>query len=163
MYGGGAAPSQYPRGCGGDASAYSTELSSDVVSVTGARQAFAALKSDGSVIAWGDSHYGGVLGVDNNGYDSQIAANLSSGVTEVFSNRYAFAALKTDGSIVSWGASTDGAVLPNSGIDLSSGVTTIFSKVSSSAFVALKSDGSIIPWGGGGLALIVIAFLTITE
>ncbi|PNK02283.1 hypothetical protein CEP12_17175, partial [Cylindrospermopsis raciborskii S14] len=62
--------------------------------------AFAALKSDGSVVTWGDSTRGG---------DSRsVSSRLTSGVTQIFSNYYAFAALKSDGSVVTWGDSTWG-------------------------------------------------------
>ena len=57
--------------------------------------AFAVLKSDGSVVTWGQSVYGGD--------SSAVAARLSSNVSAVYSNQYAFAALKNDGSVVTWG------------------------------------------------------------
>lgn len=60
--------------------------------------AFSAIKSDGSVVAWG----GGVNGGD---IPSDIATQLTN-VKQIFSSGYAFAALKNDGSVVSWG--TDG-------------------------------------------------------
>ncbi|MFN9400857.1 MAG: hypothetical protein ACK57R_08760, partial [Dolichospermum sp.] len=99
--------------------------------------AFAALKSDGSVVTWGDSRYGG----DSSG----VASRLSSGVTQIFSNRDTFAALKSDGSVVTWGYAGNGG--DSSGVSslLSSGVTQIFSN--GGAFAALKSDGSVVTWG----------------
>ncbi|MFM6672205.1 MAG: hypothetical protein ACKPJO_19070 [Dolichospermum sp.] len=39
--------------------------------------AFAALKSDGSVVTWGDSSYGGD--------SSSVSSRLTSGVTQIFS------------------------------------------------------------------------------
>ncbi|MFM5955715.1 MAG: hypothetical protein ACKOQ2_00880, partial [Dolichospermum sp.] len=57
--------------------------------------AFAALKSDGSVVTWGDSSYGGD--------SSSVSSRLTSGVTQIFSTNVAFAALKSDGSVVTWG------------------------------------------------------------
>ena len=53
--------------------------------------AFAALKTSGSVITWGDS--------SNGGDSSQVSSSLSSGVSVIYSTAYAFAALKTDGSV----------------------------------------------------------------
>ena len=44
---------------GGDSSAVSSALASGVVKVFAAREAFAALKADGSVVTWGNSNYGG--------------------------------------------------------------------------------------------------------
>jgi hypothetical protein len=54
--------------------------------------AFAALKTDGSVVAWGDGGTGGDT--------SSVAGSLKSGVVSIYSTGQAFAALKTDGSVV---------------------------------------------------------------
>ncbi len=54
--------------------------------------AFAALKTDGSVVTWGYSAYGGD--------SSAVAGSLTSGVVAIYSTQDAFAALKTDGSVV---------------------------------------------------------------
>ncbi|NLQ07272.1 hypothetical protein FLX35_05265 [Cylindrospermopsis raciborskii LB2897] len=62
--------------------------------------AFAALKSDGSVVTWGESSWGG--------NSSSVASQLTGGVTQIFSTFYAFAALKNDGSVVTWGWSSYG-------------------------------------------------------
>eukprot|EP00933_Yihiella_yeosuensis_P041933 TRINITY_DN36349_c0_g1_i1.p1 TRINITY_DN36349_c0_g1~~TRINITY_DN36349_c0_g1_i1.p1 ORF type:complete len:103 (-),score=25.55 TRINITY_DN36349_c0_g1_i1:102-365(-) len=58
-------------------------------------QAFAALKSDGSVVCWGHFDFGG----DSSAVDQQ----LQDGVIHLYANRSAFAALKADGSVVTWG------------------------------------------------------------
>ena len=98
--------------------------------------AFAALKTDGSVISWGDSNSGG----DNSSVTSEL-----KDVNQIFSNQKAFAALKTDGSVISWGDSNSGGDQSSVALSLSNGVKRIFSTVS--AFAALKNDGSIITWG----------------
>ena len=129
--------------------------------------AFAALKSDGSVVAWGDSFYGGTtpFGLSDvkqiysgNGtfaalksdgsviawgdsYSGGVSPSGLSGVTQIYSNGYAFAAIKEDGSVVAWGDSSYGGTAPQGLI----GVIQIFS--TSSAFAALKSDGSVVAWG----------------
>ena len=77
----------------------------------------AALKNNGSVVTWGDNRYGGD--------SSSVSSQLNSGVTQIFSNSGAFAALKNDGSVVTWGNSDYGG--DSSSVDLSSGVTQIFS------------------------------------
>ena len=125
------------------------KLSSGVVGIASSGRAFAALKSDGSVVAWGLSSQGGDL--------SRVASQLTSGVVRVFSNNSAFAALKNDGSVVAWSNPQDlGGSLFDPG-DTSgvasqlTGVTNIFS--TERAFAALKSDGSVVAWGyyyGGG-------------
>jgi hypothetical protein len=77
------------------------ELSSGVVRIQGTQGAFAALKNDGSVVAWGDSQFGGDERV--------VAAQLTSGVRTIYSNYYAFVAQKNDGTLVSWGNPVSGA------------------------------------------------------
>ncbi|NBO32660.1 MAG: calx-beta domain protein, partial [Cyanobacteria bacterium WB6_1B_304] len=78
--------------------------------------AFAALKSDGSVVTWGYSSYGG----DSSG----VSSRLTSGVTQIFSTRTAFAALKSDGSVVTWGDSSNGGDSSSVSSRLSSGVVS---------------------------------------
>ena len=56
--------------------------------------AFAALKEDGTVEAWGYSSYGG----------SGVPSGLS-GVKAIYSTNGAFAALKEDGTVEAWGDS----------------------------------------------------------
>jgi alpha-tubulin suppressor-like RCC1 family protein len=93
--------------------------------------AFAALKQDGSVAAWGHSSYGG----------SGVPSDLSN-VQAIYSTQFAFAALKQDGSVAAWGDSSNGG----SGVpsDLSN-VQAIYS--THYAFAALKQDGSVAAWG----------------
>ncbi|OPH09315.1 Calx-beta domain-containing protein [Cylindrospermopsis raciborskii] len=99
--------------------------------------AFAALKSDGSVVTWGFS--------DRGGDSSSVASQLTSGVTQIFSNSLAFAALKSNGSVVTWGYSSSGGDSSSVASQLTSGVTQIFS--TRFAFAALKSNGSVVTWG----------------
>ena len=81
--------------------------------------AFAALKTDGSVITWGSPDFGGV--------STGVATSLSSGVAHIFSTEMAFAALKTDGSVITWGNQDYGGNSTSVATSLSSGVTRIFS------------------------------------
>ena len=102
------------------------------------RNAFAVLKADGSVVAWGESRSGGDI--------SMLSTNLNKDVQQIFSSSFAFAALKFDGSVFCWGD-------PNAGGDpplrisnsLKSGVKQLFS--TAFAFAALKLDGSVYTWG----------------
>ncbi|CAE8741625.1 unnamed protein product [Polarella glacialis] len=57
--------------------------------------AFAAVKSDGSVITWGHASCGG----DSAGNEHR----LQEGVEQVIGNHRAFAAVKLDGSVITWG------------------------------------------------------------
>jgi len=96
------------------------------------KMAFAAIKADGSIMAWGNPHFGGKK------------APADSGYTKIYSNGFAFAALKADGSISTWGS------LKNGGTDAPNAPTKKgYTKISStaSAFAALRADGSIKVWG----------------
>ena len=143
-------------------------VSSGVVAVYSNLYTFAALKTDGSVVAWGQSAYGattpgtvssGVVAVYSTSgafaalkTDGSVVAwgggggttpdNVSSGVVAVYSTEYAFAALKTNGSVIAWGYSDYGGTTPGT---VSSGVVAVYS--TQNAFAALKSDGSVVAWG----------------
>ena len=124
---------------------------------------FAALKADGSVVAWGAASRGGdpACVVNPSSCGAAPTGSLSSGVTSIFSSYGAYAALKSDGSLVVWGGPNNGGEIsctlagptchPVSLSSLSSGVRTVSS--TPNAFAALKTDGSVIAWGetiGGG-------------
>jgi hypothetical protein len=66
--------------------------------------AFAALRADGSIVAWGDSFAGGADAPNGKGY------------TKIYSTKYAFVALKADGSITAWGRSGKGGTKEIRGI-----------------------------------------------
>jgi Ca2+-binding RTX toxin-like protein len=114
-----------------------SQLTNGVTQIFANDGAFAALKSDGSVVTWGDATFGG--------NSSNMASQLSNGVTQIFSTQYAFAALKSDGSVVTWGKVEDGGDSSGVASQLTNGVTQIFAN--NGAFAALKSDGSLVTWG----------------
>ena len=109
------------------------------------RDAFAALRSDGSVVSWG----GGRAGFSNIDFDGP---NNDLEVKNIFSTTEAFAALRSDGSVVSWGGNSYGGYGGDStNIDFDGpnndlSVEDIFSTAGS--FYALRSDGSVVSWGG---------------
>ena len=105
-------------------------VSSGVVAVYSVGRAFAALKTDGSVVVWGELAGG------------TTPSNVSSGVVAVYSTAIAFAALKTDGSVVAWGESGSGGTTPGT---VSSDVVAVYS--TNQAFAALKTNGSVVTWG----------------
>ena len=117
-------------------------LTSGVTKIFSTNDAYAALKTDGSVVTWGTSSNGGT------------DPGLTSGVTKIFSTDTAFAALKSDGSVVAWGATGSGGSMshPSANPTTGSGVVDIVG--TTGAFAALKSDGSVWRWGdsysGGG-------------
>ena len=146
-----------------------SSLSSGLVAIYSNKNAFAALKEDGSVVTWGDASYGGNSTVttstssgDSATYNStvteirSVVSSLSSNVTAVYSNSRAFAALKKDGSVVAWGDISCGGNLTQYNSDNSTEGSSVASQLSSSviaihstenSFSALKSDGSVVYWG----------------
>ncbi|NRB65234.1 MAG: discoidin domain-containing protein, partial [Saprospiraceae bacterium] len=91
--------------------------------------AFAVLKADGAISAWGDTTSGG------------SGAPSDTDYSIIYANRAAFAALKFDGAISVWGDSSYGG----SGAPTDAGYTKIYSTFN--AFAALKANGSISVWG----------------
>jgi hypothetical protein len=88
-----------------------------------------ALRSDGSLVAWGENNYGVCDVPGGNDYIKVSAGN------------YHNVALKSDGSLVAWGRNLEGQC------DLPTG--TDYSQVSAGGIhsLALKSDGSLVAWG----------------
>ena len=114
------------------------QLLSNVLSITATGSAFAAIKSDGSVVTWGDRKYGGD--------SSAVRVQLSTGVESISATRYAFAAIKSGGSVVTWGSRQDGGG-PDAAVreKLLNGVKSI--SAAGSAFAAIKSGGTVVTWG----------------
>ncbi len=128
--------------------------------------AFAALKTDGSIVAWGGSNSGGwyswsssvsmiystdrafaALKTDGSVESPPSTVRVSSGASVIYSTERAFAALKTDGSVVTWGNSNYGGDSSSVSSSLSIGASAIYSN--DGAFAALKTDGSVVTWGSG--------------
>ena len=120
----------------------------DVLCVQASSRAFAALRQDGCVVAWGDPCFGGAA--------VQVQNQLLCAVA-IQSTSWAFAALLADGSVVSWGEGEDEIPWTAMKKDLTS-VTCIAATGGDrlplpeiggdySAFAALRSDGSVVTWG----------------
>ncbi|WP_168118619.1 S-layer homology domain-containing protein [Paenibacillus sp. HB172176] len=92
-----------------------------------------ALKSDGSVVAWGS----------NNKNQLDVPEAAQSGVVSIAAGSYHSLALKADGSVVAWGNNDYGqTTLPAAA---QSGVVAIAAGKNHS--LALKADGSVVAWG----------------
>jgi hypothetical protein len=115
-------------------------ITSDVVALYSNVNAFAALKTNGSVSTWGDNASGGNQTLSSTA--TSVASNLTSGVVEIFATEYSMAALTSDGTVITWGHSSYGGV--SSSVDLTN-VVDIYS--GRFAFAALKSNGRLVTWG----------------
>lgn len=105
--------------------------SNDIISLYYTDFAFSALKTNGSVVSWGDTTAGG-------------SGSITSGVVSICANYSSFAALKSDGSVIIWGDSRYGGT-NNTNVDLSSGVVDLYSSVYT--FFAIKTNGQLLTWG----------------
>ena len=155
----------------------SNQLAADVETiVTTQRGAYAALKSDGSVLTWGNSNYGGD--------SSSVSSALSSDVDRLFAAGEAFAAHKPRASggsiIIHWGQKNNGGRAYNSqvsgslsplGADFELGhrhIKEFDEKIidiaaTHYAFAALSDQGNVATWGNstkGGNSATVSGQLT---
>ncbi|WP_146131610.1 RCC1 domain-containing protein [Chromobacterium amazonense] len=70
----------------------------NIADVVYSEGAAAALKKDGTVVAWGDPAAGG---------DASAVASQLNNVVKIYATDYSFTALKKDGSVVTWGLNWD--------------------------------------------------------
>jgi len=122
-----------------------------------------ALKSDGTVWAWGIGDYG-QLG-DGNYYPSGVATPVQviglTGVAAIACGGHHSLALKTDGTIWAWGAGGNGQLGDGNfhpGVVATpvqvSGVTGAVAIAAGFSYsLALKPDGAVWAWGNGALGV----------
>lgn len=120
------------------------KLSSDVIQIVAGHKTFAALKKDGSVVAWGLPWSGGDT--------SEVAHLLKSGVKKLYALDESFVAFKNDNSIVYWGGKWSKGGYEERKSGQSFGISSV---TSNNYFVAAKKiDGSYIVIGGSTLSSI---------
>ena len=116
---------------------------SNVIAIAAGDRVSVALKSDGTVVAWGDNPYGA----------ASVPAGLS-GVVAISASYNQVLALKSDGTVVAWGTYNNGATL----VPVPTGLSNVIAIAAGrSSSYALKSDGSIIGWGGQNGSVNIIA------
>ncbi|KDM93547.1 RCC1 domain-containing protein [Photobacterium galatheae] len=128
---------------GGDSADVQTQLV-DVESIYGAKYAFAALKNDKTVVAWG----GGDAGDSN-----QVQADLTD-VEMIIENERSFAVIKADNTVVTWGELNYGGYTKSFRDELEN-ILNVFSNRThfpdtydnGTDFIAIKKDGAVISWG----------------
>ena len=137
----------FPWSSQGQPLAAHNELQSGVTGIYATDSAFAALKSDGTVVTWGNPVRGG---------DPGVVSGLLQNVVEIVSTTSGFAALTGDGTVISWG---DGLQDPYPAAPIHTDVKKLIANTVDS-FVALKNDGSVVAWGnsitGGDISPIAL-------
>ena len=112
----------------------------NVKALYASREAFAALKHDGTVFAWGSGEAG----------DNSRVKGLTN-VREIVSNDFAFAAIRNDGTVFAWGSSSHGGDASS----VASQLTGVISVTpSTNAFVALRdaaNNNTVVVWGTGAV------------
>jgi hypothetical protein len=117
---------------------YSLELSAGVRAITASSGAFAAIKTDNTLVCWGNKHAGADVA---SGVFSALA-----GAEVVVATMAAFAVLLSDGSVVSWGDRWSGG----DSTTVSSQLRDVHHLTASrSSFVAFKKDSGVVVWGYG--------------
>ena len=92
------------------------------------------MKSDGTVVAWGNNDFG----------QTDVPAGLT-GVIAISAGSFHNLALKGDGAVVAWGGNFQGQTDVPVGLE---GVSEVAAGVQHS--LALKSDGTAVAWGYNG-------------
>nr|WP_241391687.1 hypothetical protein [Yersinia frederiksenii]ULG19798.1 hypothetical protein 49p1_00080 [Yersinia frederiksenii] len=111
----------------------------DIVAVTGnGHNAFAALRANGAVVAWGDAGYGGSV--------PSGTAELTD-IVAVTGGGRAFAALRANGAVVAWGDAGYGGSVPSGIAELTDIVAVTGNGY---AFAALRADQTVVTWGAPG-------------
>lgn len=125
----------------------------NVIKIAGGDAHTIALKSDGTVWAWG-SNYEGQLG-DGTGLNKGTPVQVSglANVIEIASGSAHSIAIKSDNTVWIWGSNAvgqlgDGSVTKSLAPIQVSGVTNVIKVAGGySHTIALKSDGTVLAWG----------------
>ena len=153
-------------GTGDSASVGLSVSGSAVIDIKAAGKRSLALKSDGTVLAWGGNVYGGLGdGSATTRYTPVQVSGLGagSGVIAIAAAEDHSLALKSDGTVLAWGGNVNGQVgdgstttrytpVQVSGLGAGSGVIAIAAggSVYTGSSMALKSDGTVLVWGNNG-------------
>ena len=99
--------------------------------------AYAAIRADGSVSAWGSSIYGGSI----KGLETKLDGSIP--VTSIVNTYRAFAAIRADGSVVTWGDASSGGDSSSVAADLNGDIDVVQIYATPFNFYALRSDNTI--------------------
>ena len=109
------------------------QILTGVAQIVGGNSNCMALKSDGTVVGWGDNSSGKCMGTDSNGYPIsstpngqpvKLAGQLLTGVRQIACGDGYTLVLKNDGTVVGWGSNSYGQCLGTSTVNGESPITT---------------------------------------
>ena len=109
------------------------QILTGVAQIVGGNGNCIALKSDGTVLGWGDNSYGKCMGTDlygnrigstPNGQPVKLAGQLLTGVRQIACGESYTLVLKNDGTVVGWGENSYGQCLGTSTVNGESPITT---------------------------------------
>ncbi len=112
-----------------------------------------ALRSNGTVWAWGSNIYGGLGNGTTNSSNNPVQVLLLSGVKAISAGGWHSVALKNDGTVWTWGWNIDGQLGDGTTTDKTiptqvPGLTNVIKVVAGTYHVlALKNDGTVWAWG----------------
>ncbi len=107
------------------------EALQDVIAVDAGTSHIIALKTDGSVIAWGRNNY----------HQIDVPATVTNVIAISAGGDYSLA-LKSDGTVIGWGGSLYSAMIVPSNL-----TNVIAISVGEDHALALKDDGTVVGWG----------------
>jgi alpha-tubulin suppressor-like RCC1 family protein len=131
-------------------------LSGVTAAIAGGEDHSVALRSDGTVWAWGGNLYGQLGDGTTTNSSTPVQVRGLSGVTAVAAGDYCSVALRSDGTVWAWGFNANGQLGDGTTTSSStpvrvqglSGVTAIAAEAPAAYHVmALRSDGTVWAWG----------------
>jgi alpha-tubulin suppressor-like RCC1 family protein len=128
---------------------------SNISSIAGDLQSTIALKTDGTLWAWGNNSIGRLGLNDLIWYDSPVQIGTLSNWAKINMNFFTTMAIKTDGTLWGWGSNTSGKIGVGNVTSYSSpvqiGTLSDWAQVSigQSHTVAIKTNGTLWSWGAG--------------
>ncbi len=127
-------------------------------SISGGQHHTLALKSDNTVLAWGQGAFGqlGTGNLDNSPVPVAVSGAKNTNIVAVSAGGFHSLALKNDGSLISWGDNTHGQLgnnlqgsINSTSVPVDVGVTFKFTSIATGAnhSLALRDDGNVYSWG----------------
>ena len=125
-------------------------IMTDVVTASLGTGHLLAVRSDGSLWAWGNNQ-SGQLGVDNQGRDPRRKVHVMNDVIYVSAIGRSSFAIRSDGTLWAWGSNDRGELGDGTTIQRNTPVQILDDVISVSRHSAIRSDGTLWDWTPGGL------------